>query len=286
MRKVIASGLWWVVVLLKPIHLGLSLRMRKWVNNLIWLHQNANDSRPVVFVQVAAYNAEDTIGETLESLLDQTYLHWVAVIVNDGSADHTSDLCKEYCLRDSRFVLLEHEKNEGLNQSRNSAILYARQCLKWSVMAVLDSDDVANPEWLEVGVEGINKGALGVRCLNGRYNWDLTEHKFNYMACAQTFFSRDALDALGGYRLAPYISDHDMMERLEKLAVIKKGFVLTTLIQVQRMRFSENNMSVHEAELPGRQRAKYESEHLARAARKSSDISVEPYPCAFERILV
>ena len=280
MRRWLAGWLWRCVVLFKPVHLGLSLRARKWVNHLIWNGRGSNHSNPLVFVQVAAYNAESTVQETLESLLGQTYSNWVAVIVNDGSSDHTAEVCKQYSRRDSRFVLLEHEENGGLNHARNTALVYAREHLEWDVMAVLDSDDVANPKWLEIGVEGLGRGALAVRCLNGRYNWDLSSHRYDYMACAQTFFIRSVLDDLGGYRLAPFTEDHDMMERLEKYASLTGGFVLTTPVQVQKMRFHDRNLSVTEIKKPERVEARKESERIACQAKSVTDVKVrsEAFP--------
>ena len=250
------------------------------MNRLIWRGAGPNPQSPPVFVQIAAYNAESTVQETLESLLCQTYSNWVAVIVNDGSSDRTAELCRQYCGRDSRFVLLEHEENGGLNHARNTALVYAREHLEWKVMAVLDSDDVANPNWLEIGVEGIGRGALAVRCLNGRYNWDLSSHRYDYMACAQTFFVRSALDELGGYRLAPFTEDHDMMERLEKYASLIGGFMLTTPVQVQKMRFHDRNLSVTEIKKPERVEARKECERIARQARSVGDLEVrcEAFP--------
>lgn len=273
------------MVFFKPFHLGISLRFRQLVNAVIWKMKKSSSDEPVVFVQVAAYNAEETINDCLESLLAQTYRHWIAVIVDDGSVDDTSNLCQFFCERDSRFVLLKHRKNGGLNHARNTALAHARKHLGWDVMAVLDSDDVANPNWLEAGVRGINLGALGVRCLNGRYNWDLSQHRYNYMSCAQTFFLRSVLDALGGYRLAPFTEDHDMMERLEKLTSLSGGFVLTTPIQVQKMRFHDRNLSVTEIKKPERIKARIECEEMARFARNCDDLKVECHAFPYQVVI-
>jgi len=42
-----------------------------------------------VSVIIPAYNASATLAETVESLLDQTFLDWEALIVDDGSEDDT-----------------------------------------------------------------------------------------------------------------------------------------------------------------------------------------------------
>ena len=47
---------------------------------------------PLVSVIIPAYNRVEFIGETLQSLKDQTYRHWEAIVTDDGSTDGTWEL--------------------------------------------------------------------------------------------------------------------------------------------------------------------------------------------------
>ena len=52
---------------------------------------------PLISVVIPAYNAEQFLDETLESVLSQTYENWECIIVNDGSTDNTESIAKKWC---------------------------------------------------------------------------------------------------------------------------------------------------------------------------------------------
>lgn len=54
-----------------------------------------SDGNPLVSVVMPTYNAEETIGEALDSLLRQTWTDWELVVVDDGSTDSTGDVIPE-----------------------------------------------------------------------------------------------------------------------------------------------------------------------------------------------
>jgi glycosyltransferase involved in cell wall biosynthesis len=57
---------------------------------------------PTVSVILSAYNAENTISETIESVLSQVFTDFELIIVDDGSTDNTKYICEEYRKRDNR----------------------------------------------------------------------------------------------------------------------------------------------------------------------------------------
>ena len=55
------------------------------------MHDNIQDN--IIFsIVIATYNRGDIIGDTLKSLLDQTYRHFEIIVVDDGSKDNTRDI--------------------------------------------------------------------------------------------------------------------------------------------------------------------------------------------------
>ncbi len=54
----------------------------------------------VISVIIPAYNAEQYLAETLDSVLAQTYRHFEVMIVNDGSTDRTLEICHQYAAKD------------------------------------------------------------------------------------------------------------------------------------------------------------------------------------------
>ncbi len=98
---------------------------------------------PLVSVLIPAYNASKTIERAINSVLNQTYLNYEILIVDDCSTDDTADIIKKLFLNKIKFI--QHEKNMGEADSRNTLIKNA----KGEFFAWLDSDD----EWIKKKLE-------------------------------------------------------------------------------------------------------------------------------------
>ena len=61
---------------------------------------------PLVSVIMPAYNTEKFIGESIQSVVDQTYANWELLVVDDGSTDKTADIIRAFAARDSRVKYL------------------------------------------------------------------------------------------------------------------------------------------------------------------------------------
>lgn len=100
---------------------------------------------PVFSVIIPAYNAENTIRQSVDSLLAQTWSDFEAIIVEDGSSDHTRQILQDLEASDSRIRVIYKNKNEGLSAGRNSGI----QAARGNYIGFLDSDDWIEPDLLE-----------------------------------------------------------------------------------------------------------------------------------------
>lgn len=101
----------------------------------------------LISIIMAAYNAERTITQAIESVIKQSYQNWELIIVNDCSTDGTADQINK--CEDPRIIKLENTTNMGVFQTRLRATTEARG--EW--IAVLDSDDAWTPDKLEKQVE-------------------------------------------------------------------------------------------------------------------------------------
>ena len=63
--------------------------------------------QPLVSIIIPTYNRAHLIGETLDSVVAQTYLNWECIIVDDGSSDNTDEVVGKYVEKDP---LLNHFK--------------------------------------------------------------------------------------------------------------------------------------------------------------------------------
>lgn len=98
---------------------------------------------------MSAFNAEDTIGASLDSILRQDFTDWELVIVDDGSTDSTRTFLEAAARADTRVHLVVHAENKGLPASLNDAIRVARGAL----IARMDADDRSLPHRLRMQAE-------------------------------------------------------------------------------------------------------------------------------------
>lgn len=106
----------------------------------------------LVSVIIPVYKVEKYIEKCMQSLLDQTYTNFEALIVDDGSPDDSIKLAKALVGDDPRFVFFEKE-NGGQGTARNLALDHA----KGEYVAFLDSDDTYTPDMLYLTVYELNK---------------------------------------------------------------------------------------------------------------------------------
>ncbi len=103
----------------------------------------------LISIIMAAYNAEKTIEQAINSVLSQTYTNFELLVVNDCSKDRTVELVKDIVAKDSRVRLISNVKNSGVSYTRKHGLEEA----KGDWIAILDSDDAWEPEKLEKQIE-------------------------------------------------------------------------------------------------------------------------------------
>lgn len=103
------------------------------------------DKFGLISIIMAAYNAEHTISQAIDSVLKQTYQNFELLIINDCSIDRTAEIAKAYEVVDQRVILINNPQNCGVSQTRYRGL----QKAKGMWIAILDSDDIWTTEKLE-----------------------------------------------------------------------------------------------------------------------------------------
>lgn len=99
---------------------------------------------PDITVIVTFYNREQYLKQCLESLRNQTYVGFKALLLDDGSTDRSLQIANEFATIDSRFIVSSTShigfpltKNRGLDMVITPYLIF------------LDSDDVVHVDWLQ-----------------------------------------------------------------------------------------------------------------------------------------
>lgn len=100
--------------------------------------------QPLVSIIMPAYNTEKYIGDSIQSVVDQSYTNWELLVVDDGSTDETAITIQRFAANDAR-VKYVFQQNGRQAKARNTGIAKSQG----SLLAFLDSDDLWFPEKLE-----------------------------------------------------------------------------------------------------------------------------------------
>jgi glycosyltransferase involved in cell wall biosynthesis len=118
------------------------------------LYRTRKTPWPMVTVVVCCYNAATTLDECLRSLQALAYPNYEVLVIDDGSKDGTHEIAERHQVR------LVRVPNGGLSRARNLGIENARG----EIVAFIDSDAYADPDWLYYmvcGLEEQNAYAVG-----------------------------------------------------------------------------------------------------------------------------
>jgi glycosyltransferase involved in cell wall biosynthesis len=110
-------------------------------------------STPMISVIIPSYNHAHLIGRSLQSVLDQTFENWEAIIIDNHSQDNTDEVVDKF--KDSRITLLKIHNNGVIAASRNAGIYAA----KGEFIAFLDSDDWWDSRKLALSIAAMHAGA-------------------------------------------------------------------------------------------------------------------------------
>lgn len=160
------------------------------------------------------YNAEETIGATLESVCAQSHSDLDIVVVDDGSTDASTSIVTEWAARDPRIRLI-HQQNAGVAAARNRGA-YATDA---SYLAFVDADDIWAVDKVKAQLELLINGEAPAIAYcwyvridqSGRsqpgYEWRTIEGDVLAELCGNYFvgngssflMSRNVFEAVGGF---------------------------------------------------------------------------------------
>jgi glycosyltransferase involved in cell wall biosynthesis len=223
-------------------------------------------SRPLVSGIMPAWNAEEFIGEALQSIQAQDYEPFELIVVDDGSDDRTGEIARSFA-----GVRVIRQDHAGRATACNTAIAAATG----DFITAFDADDYwpANRISLQVGylLEHPDVG-----CVLGRQEWinpppwlgrDDVFGDLDGIPIGSAMFRRDVLDELGGFDASfLHSEDMDLLVRVRERGV--KMEILPEVIWFRR--FHGDQMTANAPTVPPLLRSLREKLERERAQGASS----------------
>ena len=115
------------------------------------------ENKSLVSIIVPVYNCEKYVEECIKSLLCQTYFEIEVILVDDGSADDSLKICREYEKQDSRIKVFT-QKNQGVSSARNVGI----QMATGKYLSFVDADDYVEEDFIKSLIDIIPANGISI----------------------------------------------------------------------------------------------------------------------------
>ena len=218
----------------------------------------------------ATYNSAETLRDTMQSVLNQTFKDVDYMIIDGGSKDGTLDIVKEFEPKFEGRLRWISEKDKGIYDAMNKGVLMAQG----DVVGILNSDDffasdnvlekvnatfTENPTidgvYADVRYVDWNNTSKSVRLFSGK---DFTRKKLCWgkMPPHPSFYvKKECFDKFGLYSLDyPICSDYDMFVKMIWIGNINTLYINDVFVNMRSGGTSSNGIKVHKKIMKERMR--------------------------------
>lgn len=169
-----------------------------------------------------AYNSEQTIGNAIESILNQSYKNLHLNIVDDCSTDNTLKIAKSFAKKDKRVSVYSNKENRGAYYSRNFGIYISRQ-EKWEYFTTHDADDISFSHRYETLIKYLDKDVVAVGDTFTRVRLRDNKEITDITTMAHAVFKSSVFNSIGYFEDVRFGGDWEYWARLREFNKIN-GF--------------------------------------------------------------
>lgn len=145
----------------------------------------------LVSIVVPIFNSQKYLKDVVDRIVNQTYKDLEIILVNDGSTDNSSNICKSYQKKDSRVIVINKD-NGGLSSARNVGTKIATG----EYIAYIDSDDLISKNYIEYLINNLKSSNADLSICGVRTFKDGTTPVFDSLDKNNNIFEFDNRDAL------------------------------------------------------------------------------------------
>lgn len=117
--------------------------------------------KPLVSIVIPAYNAQDGIARSIDTVLAQSFPDVEIIVVDDGSTDNTPNIVDWYASNYQNVTAI-HQENAGVQAARNMGIAHARG----EFTGFIDSDDMIRLEVVEKMYHSVKKNHCDIAVMS------------------------------------------------------------------------------------------------------------------------
>jgi len=115
---------------------------------------------PKISVVMGIYNDEEYLSDAILSILNQTFIDFEFIIIDDASTDSSAEILKKFANEDKRIQLYTNKINKGLTKNLNYGLSIARG----DFIARMDGDDIALPSRFEKQIKALLENEDTILC--------------------------------------------------------------------------------------------------------------------------
>jgi glycosyltransferase involved in cell wall biosynthesis len=248
----------------------------------------------LVSVILPCYNDGEWLGESIQSIIDQTYQKWELIIVDDGSTDQTASVAEKWCHKDSRIKLISISR-KGIAEALNSGIEHANG----KYIARQDADDLSMPKRLQKQAAYLDQhpqtGLVACKAKSNSYSeeyaglnrwigWnnqlkthsEISRNRFveSPLIHPTVMFRKELVEKYGGYKQGDFPEDYELWLRWLEQKVKMEKLDVTGLIWRERPDRLTRTDERYSREAFFKIKAKYLAHWLKKHAETWPDITV------------
>lgn len=194
---------------------------------------------PLVGIGATLFNRDPYLREALDSILGQTYRDFRLVLVDDGSADHTEAIAREYASRDTRIRYLRHDQRQGMTATWRHAFQEATADPGIRYFAWASDHDRWDARWLETLVREMEANPSVVLAYPLTRRLDAEGHPLDKPARLFETRGLTSLDQRWAHVCREHVASGDMVYGLMRADAVRQAGVFRDVMCPDRLLMAE-----------------------------------------------